>query len=477
MAQTGYTPILIYSSTTAAQAPVAGNLTNSTLGSELAINITDGKLFYKDNANAVQVIGWKVTPTSAGGTGLTSYTAGDMLYYASGTALSKLGIGAANTVMTSSGSAPQWSTALTLSGNVTAAAFIPSSATVPTNGLFLPAANSVGIAAGSAEIMRWAAGSAQLRSGAALYVYNATNDGLGIWYNPGGAGVNQLVGRVNGADRLTIQGSTGSVTVNSGNFGVGLTPNAWADGKAVEVGYSGNAIWGVAAANDMRILSNAYWNGTNYKYANNGYANMFSVGDQGGQFNWYTAPSGTAGNNISGANQFGLLMRLDPTTYNLKLTSGNFEVGTSGKGIDFSATPGTGTSELLADYEEGTFTPTIVYSGTNTPTYAYQLGRYTKIGRIVQVQMFFSWNENGSTGNVTIGSLPFTSVTSLARPVPSILSYGLTGLPANVSVTGFVNSNATTISLFLNDNAATTLSATYTDNDQDMYVTVTYEAA
>jgi hypothetical protein len=108
MAQTGYTPILIYSSSTASNAPAAGNLTNSTLGSELAINITDGKLFYKDNANAIQVIGWKTTPTTAGGTGLTSYTAGDMLYYASGTALSKLAIGAAGTWLGSSGTAPQW---------------------------------------------------------------------------------------------------------------------------------------------------------------------------------------------------------------------------------------------------------------------------------------------------------------------------------------------------------------------------------
>jgi hypothetical protein len=114
MAQTGYTPILIYSSSTASQAPAAGNLTNSTLGSELAINITDGKLFYKDNANAIQVIGWKTVPTTAGGTGLTSYTAGDLLYYASGTTLTKLGIGAANTVLTSSGTAPQWSTNLTI---------------------------------------------------------------------------------------------------------------------------------------------------------------------------------------------------------------------------------------------------------------------------------------------------------------------------------------------------------------------------
>lgn len=90
MAQTGYTPILIYSSSTTTNAPSAGNLTNSTLGSELAINITDGKLFYKDNANAVQVIGWKVVPTTAGGTGLTSYSQGDLLYYNTGTTLTTL---------------------------------------------------------------------------------------------------------------------------------------------------------------------------------------------------------------------------------------------------------------------------------------------------------------------------------------------------------------------------------------------------
>jgi hypothetical protein len=95
MAQTGYTPLFIYSSTTAAAAPSTGNLTNGTLGSELAVNITDGKLFYKDNANAIQVLAWKITPTTAGGTGLTSYTAGDLVYYSTGTTLSKLGIGTA----------------------------------------------------------------------------------------------------------------------------------------------------------------------------------------------------------------------------------------------------------------------------------------------------------------------------------------------------------------------------------------------
>jgi len=142
MAQTGYTPIQIYSTSTAAAVPVAGNLTNSTLGSELAINITDGKLFYKDNANAIQVIGWKTVPVSAGGTGLTSLTANGILY-ASGT--SSMATGSA---LTFDG------TNFATTGRATATQFVPSGSSVPTNGMFLPAANTVGFATNSTEKIR-----------------------------------------------------------------------------------------------------------------------------------------------------------------------------------------------------------------------------------------------------------------------------------------------------------------------------------
>ena len=60
--------------------------------------------------NATSVIG--TLTTAQGGTGLTTYTAGDISYYVSGTALSKLGIGTAGYFLTSSGSAPQWTQTL-----------------------------------------------------------------------------------------------------------------------------------------------------------------------------------------------------------------------------------------------------------------------------------------------------------------------------------------------------------------------------
>jgi hypothetical protein len=71
---------------------------------------------------------------------------------------------------------------------------------------------------------------------------------------------------------------------------------------------------------------------------------------------------------------------------NVTLSTGNLIVS-NGKGIDFSATPGTGTSELLADYEEGTLTGVVTCgtSGTISLYSVYDTLLYTKIGRQVTV--------------------------------------------------------------------------------------------
>ena len=79
MSQSGYTPISLYYSSTASAVPTAGNL----VAGELALNNLDGKLFYKDSAGAVQVIGTK------GGVGSSTTT--QVLYNSSG-----LVVGSAN---------------------------------------------------------------------------------------------------------------------------------------------------------------------------------------------------------------------------------------------------------------------------------------------------------------------------------------------------------------------------------------------
>lgn len=68
--------------------------------------------------------------TTNGGTGLTTYATGDLLYYSTGTALSKLTIGTSSYLLTSSGSAPQWSDP---AGVTVGSASTATSATTATN--------------------------------------------------------------------------------------------------------------------------------------------------------------------------------------------------------------------------------------------------------------------------------------------------------------------------------------------------------
>lgn len=111
-----------------------------------------------------------------------------------------------------------------------------------------------------------------------------------------------------------------------------------------------------------------------------------------GTIQFHTAASGTVGAafNSEGA----------------RFTSNGNLAFVSGKGIDFSATAGTGTSELFDDYEEGTWTPTQGTFGTWTsPTFD---ARYTKIGNVVS----FSLRQTGGTidpdgAKKAIGGLPY----------------------------------------------------------------------
>jgi len=109
--------------------------------------------------------------------------------------------------------------------------------------------------------------------------------------------------------------------------------------------------------------------------------------------------------------------------------SGNFEptgnvVLANGKGIDFSATSGTGTSELFDDYEEGTWTPTYEASGGGgsftTLTYSDQHGKYTKIGNVVYIEAFVrlsALDTTGFTGYLLIGGLPYSAASDNTNAV------------------------------------------------------------
>jgi hypothetical protein len=99
------------------------------------------------------------------------------------------------------------------------------------------------------------------------------------------------------------------------------------------------------------------------------------------------------------------------------ITASNFRIGTAGGGIDFSATSnssGTMTSELLNDYETGTWSPQIYYQNATDQTNSTnvtQVGTYTKVGNMVFVSGVLQWTISGSPANDNVGikNLPFTS--------------------------------------------------------------------
>ena len=126
--------------------------------------------------------------------------------------------------------------------------------------------------------------------------------------------------------------------------------------------------------------------------------------------------------------------------------TGNLVVSTSGNGIDFSATPGTGTSELFSDYEEGTWTPAFSASGLSGITYLIQQGTYTKIGRAVYVVFYVATSGTFTSGSaaVTITGLPFTSASTNTSHVG--FANATRWLTAPVS--GRISSSTTSIDIY-----------------------------
>ena len=85
--------------------------------------------------NVSQITG--TLPTTNGGTGLTSFTVNGVVYASSTSAL------ATSSAATFDG------TNFATTGTATASRFIPTGSTVATNGLYLPAANSIGLSTNS----------------------------------------------------------------------------------------------------------------------------------------------------------------------------------------------------------------------------------------------------------------------------------------------------------------------------------------
>ena len=131
--------------------------------------------------------------------------------------------------------------------------------------------------------------------------------------------------------------------------------------------------------------------------------------------------------------------------------SDNILFDTASKGIYLGVTSATA-SNLLDDYEEGTFTPTIEGSSTaGTATYSDQVGKYTKIGNAVTIQIQLGYS--GGTGSGTamyIKGLPFTSSSALIQTLAVAYTNNIT-LPTDRFVTANIATNTDFIRLFTDE--------------------------
>ena len=96
----------------------------------------------------------------------------------------------------------------------------------------------------------------------------------------------------------------------------------------------------------------------------------------------------------------------------MTISDGDLVIGTSGHGIDFSASEGTGaTNSQLDDYEQGTFTPRIACSTNSATVYQDGYGAYTKVGNKVTVSIRMNNIHQASmSGTIQLGNLPYSVI-------------------------------------------------------------------
>jgi hypothetical protein len=246
MSQSGYTPIQLYRTTTAAAAPTAGNLA----AGELAINLTDEKLYFKNAAGVVKLLasnsgslgsvtsvdvsggttglttsGGPITSSGTitlggtlgvanGGTGATTFTANGVVYGNTTSALLVTAAGTTGQVLVgNTGGAPSWATltgigVTSFSGGTTG--LTPNTAT--TGAITL--AGTLGVANGGTGATSLSSGYLVKGNGtsavSASVVYdNGTNVGIGT--SSPGAKLDVLV--ADGAEATKLRGATGRTRI------------------------------------------------------------------------------------------------------------------------------------------------------------------------------------------------------------------------------------------------------------------------
>jgi len=128
-------------------------------------------------------------------------------------------------------------------------------------------------------------------------------------------------------------------------------------------------------------------------------------------------------------------------------------------------------------YEEGTFTPTIVGTGTaGTGTYTYQAGRFQRIGNRVNFTISLVWTAHTGTTNMIVSGLPYASASINANMAwPCSTAYSALAIGAGKEFGAVVNNASSSVTLYAQDQAGGAISALPIDTAGSLYITGSYE--
>jgi hypothetical protein len=435
MAQTNFTPISLYYSTTAAAVPTAGNL----VAGELAINTQDGKLFYKDAAGVVQTIASKDINSGVFPAGTVS-------------APSITFVGDTNTGIYS----PAADTIAFTEGGVEAARFDSSGnlglgTATPANKLDIYSATAVSSRLYSDATPSQIISRASTDTGAPqiqLYKYRGTQASPTVVASGDAIARLQFFGydgaalRAAAEIRSEVDGTPGSSDMpgrllfyttadgsasltervrinNAGTVSIGNnSPVVFGSTKKGIQYASGGIIYGDSNNPRLEMLANSYFDGSAVVRIGTGGSASFTLFEDGTIGFGSNTTSGSAG-------------AATTNTSVLSMSKGNsiaLEGASSvaGTGITFPATQSASSdANTLDDYEEGTWTPTLTFGGASVSmTYSVQTGSYTKIGRVVYATCrIVLTNKGSSTGSAIITGLPFTSISGNTNYGSGIFGY------------------------------------------------------
>ena len=249
-------------------------------------------------------------------------------------------------------------------------------------------------------------GPATTTSNAAVQLTLPVDDGTsGQFLKTDGSGA--LSWAAAGVDGISSSADATAITIDSSErVGIGLTPAA--NEGVLQAKTSDNVV--------AKFTRN---NTANYSGA-------IQFGNNSRTWSIYGSNDACAIHNVTGTQ---VVLEAD-TSHNVKINAGNLVIGTSGKGIDFSAGAGSdATSNLLDEYEEGTYTATLKYNNTNdcgfstSPAGGTDL-HYVKVGRLVHVLGYIKgWTMTSGDGSNASITLPFACTGGTSQGPGSLSHY------------------------------------------------------